>query len=104
MYYILAFVSVLDGAFDKTGEYLTEVMSHRGYTEVHFDDFSDNALKRELIAELTREFIGEGQLFYWYRLYDRLESSYSASFVNNSSDLMYPYPTSETSYGHIQEK
>lgn len=104
MYYILAFVSVLNDSFDKLCENMAEVMSHRGYTEVHFEGFSDNALKREFLAELTREFIGEGQLFYWYRLYERLNGSYSISLVNSYSGLMYPYPTSETSYGHVQEK
>lgn len=61
-------------------------------------------MKGEFLVELSREFLGEGQLFYWYRLYKRLECDFSISIMNNTSGMMYPYPTSETSYGHVQEK
>ena len=104
MYYILAFVSAVNGDLDSMKENIIAVMSHRGYTDVSFDDFSEYEMKEELRIETSREFLGEGQLFYWYRLYERLKYQSPITIMNNTSGLMYPYPTSETSYGHVQEK
>lgn len=104
MYYILAFVSAVNGDLDSMKENIIAVMSHRGYTNVGFDGFSEYDMKGEFLVELSREFLGEGQLFYWYRLYERLKYQSPITIMNNTSGLMYPYPTSETSYGHVQEK
>ena len=104
MYYILAFVSAVNGDLDSMKENIIAVMSHRGYTNVGFDGFSEYDMKGEFLVELSREFLGEGQLFYWYRLYKRLKYQSPITIMNNTSGLMYPYPTSETSYGHVQEK
>ena len=104
MYYILAFISAMNDDIDSMKDSVIAVMSHRGYTSISFDEFSDDFMKRAFLIEMSREFLGEGQLFYWYRLYERLKCRYSISAMNNTSGLMYPYPTSETSYGHVQEK
>lgn len=105
MYYILAFIASAEGDFDAVRSDLRSVMSHRGYTDLNYpaEDFE---MPAEIVKEVCREFIGEGQLFYWAKLSQKLSYPSSASVVMTSdpSLLIYPYPTSETTYGHIQEK
>ena len=76
-------------------------MLHRGYTDIEID--YPTAL---LSLEILREFIGEGQLFYWAKMNQRLGlelPDFGGVYMENQID-MYPYPISETSYGHIQER
>ncbi len=107
MYYILALKAYLDKDYTAMQNYLFAVMKHRGYTsELVPKALSEFWAQTELINEIAREFIGEGQLFYWDKIFCRLEIDSYTLFALNQKDatLIYPYPTSETSYGHIQEK
>lgn len=56
----------------------------------------------ELMKEYYREFINEGQLFYWLK-HKQVTSSLSSGFNVKGSDLIYPYPDSEVNYGRNQE-
>ena len=107
MYYILALKAYIDEDYTAMQNYLFAVMKHRGYTsELVPKGMGLTWANVELTNEITREFIGEGQLFYWDKIFCRLDISSVILFALNLNDatLIYPYPTSETSYGHIQEK
>ncbi len=57
-------------------------------------------------AEMVREFIGEGQLFYFVkRRGGEILAGNSSEMIPGfrARNLTYPYPTEEISYGHIQE-
>ena len=56
----------------------------------------------ELMKEYYREFISEGQLFYWLK-HKGVNSSLSNEFSVKASDLVYPYPEDEINYGRKQE-
>lgn len=104
MYYILGFVAATNGDTESLKKNIVAVMSHRGYTELNFDSYSADELKKEFLLEISREFLGEGQLFYWYKIVERLKYPLTVSIMNNVQELMYPYPNSEISYGRVQEK
>lgn len=105
MYYIMAFSALDEDRTDVAEDCLRAVMSHRGYTDLAFDG-SKESLRRALAYDVVREFLGEGQLFYWAKMAGRLGlSSMDRSVMEKSPEnLMYPYPNSETTYGHVQEK
>lgn len=70
MFYIVAEYYAKNNQFIKSVEYLDKVRRGRNCTigrlNVHkYDDFID-----ELLKEARREFIGEGQLFYYYKKYN----------------------------------
>lgn len=107
MYYILALKAYIDNDYTAMQNHLFAVMKHRGYTsELIPESLSKSWAQVALTNEITREFIGEGQLFYWDKIFCRLDIFSMLSMPLNREDatLIYPYPTSETSYGHIQEK
>ena len=101
MFYIRAAAALVNSDTDTVADCLTQVMLHRGYTDIEID--YPTAL---LSLEILREFIGEGQLFYWAKMNQRLGlelPDFGGVYMENQID-MYPYPISETSYGHIQER
>ncbi len=107
MYYILALKAVIDKDYTAMQNNLFAVMKHRGYTsELIPSEMNESEAKIELTLEITREFIGEGQLFYWAKVFSKLGIyNIILSLLNqNDETLIYPYPTTETSYGHLQEK
>ena len=61
-----------------------------------------------LWEEFVREFIAEGQIYYLRKRCGRYLTDSASDVVVElfpyELDLLYPYPTEETSYGHIQEK
>lgn len=105
MYYILGFIAYSENDLEGVKTGLRSVMSHRGYTDLNYGDTAE-ALQKELVTEVAREFLGEGQLFYWAKLSQKLDFPETASEIITVSPslLIYPYPTSEITYGHIQEK
>lgn len=78
--------------------YLNKIRKHRGLTPV--SDFTK--LNEEIYKEYRREFIGEGQLFYFYKrnLYNTIGSG---DDVQIDVDKVYqiPLPKSELEFGKI---
>lgn len=109
MYYILAECSARDGRKAEALTYMDEVRTHRGITSNYAD--STDAMQ-QLFWEYMREFINEGQFFYYLKR-DNLE--HKPNFVVSGSagitttvnlrqkDLVFPYPDEEIFYGRNQE-
>lgn len=73
MYYIAA-----ECALDpKDGvDYLDQVRSHRGLNSYSLDrNMSSSRLKEEILKEYKKEFIGEGQLWYYYKRLQKMDFS-----------------------------
>ena len=99
MYYILAENHIANEENASAITAINEVRSHRGIQDM-LPDTADAAL--ELMKEYYREFIGEGQLFYWLK-HNNVSSSLDANHSVKASDLIYPYPDEEINYGRVQE-
>ena len=79
--------------------YLQTLRDHRGYVNYPLDDDCD--LAAEIEAEYQKEFMAEGQLFYYYKRlnYEKLP---------NMSDVMsgyyvFPMPDDEMEFGDIEQ-
>jgi hypothetical protein len=99
MYYIIAENYIHQGNNKAALAELDMVRKHRAIND-EFPSTANAAV--ELNKEYYREFIGEGQLFYWLKHTDA-QSSLSPEFDVKASDLIFPYPDDETEYGRNQE-
>ena len=110
---ICAEVAIRKNDLNAAADYINMVHAHRGIEDLVRPD--NSSLGRQapifLWEELVREFICEGQLYHFYKRcaqwvrdvvhsWEGLEELWPV----NPRDLVYPYPTEETSYGHIQER
>ena len=110
--FICAEAAIRNGDLDTMAEYINLVNSHRGIEDKVTPGNAVNLRNNPfffLWKEYVREFISEGRIFNFRK---RCESEIAGSGLSGSSDelmlrsrgaLTYPYPTEETSYGHIQE-
>lgn len=90
------------GAMDT----INELHSHRGVDDPVAPVIWESEPWEALWREMCREFIGEGRMFYFLkRLRPRdITTSHAAElFPPRPEVLIYPYPSEETAYGHIQE-
>ena len=99
MYYIMAEHYITQGNPQKALEMLDIVRGHRGISENLSPDCD---AQKELMMEYYREFMFEGQLFYWLKHND-ISSSIWKPFSVNADNLIYPYPNEEVNYGRKQE-
>lgn len=105
MYYILA-EATYEKDQAKAVRYLNDVRNSRGLADVEaywvetWEDF-----KYEFVAERTREFWGEGQMFFWYKrdnaaIEDADTWSYPVVKHGPSSEIyVLPWPKKELEYG-----
>jgi hypothetical protein len=56
-------------------------------------------LGQEIAAEYRREFIGEGQLFYYYKRLDVQKLPTIAQFTDSDAVYSLPIPVSESEFG-----
>lgn len=102
LYYIIAEARLADGGIDEAMRALDTVRSHRGISSSLVGASNP---KRELTREIMREFIDEGQIFFWFKhlgLDDYPGEGYVSSLSEN--DFILPYPIEETSYGRVQDR
>ena len=104
--YFIAAESALRKAtpeFDKAIQYLNDVRSSRGILEEIPADANAETINEELFKEYRKDFISEGQLFYYYK---RLGLDHipglSETVIVDDAIYMLPYPDSELSFGRIQ--
>lgn len=99
MYYIIAENYIAEGQNGEALDVLDEVRNHRGVTTT----FNDDAVAEdELMKEYYREFLSEGQMFYYLK-HKKLTPMLWPDFNLSAEDLIYPYPQSELDYGRVQE-
>ena len=78
---------------------LDEVRSHRGISDTYSVEYS---AEEELMKEYYREFMCEGQVFYYLK-HTRLSTMLWPEFYLTEDNLIYPYPQDEIDYGRVQE-
>lgn len=94
MYYIAAHASINN--LEESVAYLNEVLKHRGYQEEELIDYSllnAGDVEELILKEYQREFIAEGQLFYYYKV--RNDERIGGKAVN----YVLPKPESELEFG-----
>ncbi len=99
MYYIIAEKLIKDGDNSGALAKLDEVRSHRGITDQLPQEYS---AEEELMKEYYREFMSEGQIFYYLK-HTKLSPKIWSGFNLTEANLIYPYPQDEINYGRVQE-
>lgn len=102
MYYIVAEASI-DTDLPKAIEYLNLVRASRGILDP-IDSASDvEIVKSEITKEYRKEFISEGQLFFYFkRTGVTTIPGLSEETVVDDEIYMLPYPASEIQFGYVQ--
>ncbi|MDO6801308.1 RagB/SusD family nutrient uptake outer membrane protein [Wenyingzhuangia sp. 1_MG-2023] len=96
MYYIAAEYYINTGETLEAINYLNTVRSSRGIIEDIPDTATQEELKLELEKEYRKEFIGEGQLFFYYkRLGYTTFSGVGDEIIVDDAVYVLPYPDSE---------
>lgn len=95
MYYIAAEYYIKKGQNEKALSMLDIVREHRGITETY--DARTTDAREELTLEYMREFMSEGQTFYYWKR-TGIECPVT-TFELSPEDLIYLYPREEVSEG-----
>lgn len=100
MYYIAA-EHYMKSNPGKATDYLNEVRASRSIQENLPTGLDEDAIRQELTKEYRKEFIAEGQLFFYYKR-NGLENIPNSSTAVLADDNIYmlPYPVQETEYGN----
>lgn len=99
MYYIVA-ESYIGTDLPKAIEYLNMVRSSRGILDPIPGNIDEAAVKAELMKEYRKEFISEGQLFFFYKRTGQTTiPGYSGTGVDDKIYVL-PYPDSEIEFGN----
>lgn len=85
--------------YSKAIEYLNEVRENRNITQPLDDHLTESEIMDEIKKEYMKEFICEGQLFYFYK---RLGFKGILDYTGEMTDEQYmlPYPVAEVTYGN----
>ena len=114
---VCAEVAIRNNDMQTAADYINMLHAHRGVDDT-ITPTNTEISKQPMFflwEELIREFVCEGRLYFWIKRCnidtwreDGLSSGISTGsreiVPDYMGDLIYPYPTEETSYGHIQEK
>ncbi|MBR1872316.1 MAG: RagB/SusD family nutrient uptake outer membrane protein [Bacteroidales bacterium] len=119
MYYIIAEKALRDDDAKAFYDALNAVRSHRGISApLEESAYSDDSVlspsemrwqggSYQLYAEYLKEFVGEGQAFYFIKRfmpYSMEVKHTSVSYIYTDwRTLTFPYPVEETTYGRVQE-
>ena len=104
MQYIICEDAILRSNVEDACAALDVVRTHRGITTPLTRPATADEVWAELEKEYYREFVGEGQLFYYLkRRYACGRAAVVDNYITDGSNLTYPYPVSETIYGRVQE-
>lgn len=96
MYYIAAEYYINAGQTTEAIDYLNTVRSSRGIIEEIPNTATQEELKLELEKEYRKEFIGEGQLFFYYkRLGYTTFAGVGDEIIVDDAIYVLPYPDSE---------
>lgn len=100
MFYIAAECSAMNGDVEKAVTYLNTVRSKRNITSTLDTEMSYEKFQKELTKEYMKEFLGEGQLFYYYKRLG-MESIMGRSDAMSDLEYRFPYPDEEKISGGI---
>lgn len=91
VYYIAA-ECLAEEDLSKALSYLRKVQENRGLTTMIAPNASYETLRIELLSEYQREFLGEGQLFFYHKRQG------TAIIYNANANYCFPLPDSETEF------
>lgn len=103
MYYIVAEYNANKTApeLSKAISYLNTVRSSRGILEVIPDDADQARVNDELLKEYRKEFISEGQLFFYYKRLGKTNiPGLSEDIIVGDDIYLLPYPADEIEFGN----
>ncbi len=80
--------------------YLETLRAHRGYASIPLPAGAD--LQEELRKEYQKEFVAEGQLFYFYKRQNMTTIPFTAQEMNRSV-YVFPVPDNELEFGNIKQ-
>lgn len=97
LYLIAAECATGQASFD----YLNELRNHRGLGSIA----STSDLEKYIYQEYRREFIGEGQLFFFYKRkgFEMIGSEDNVAVSNKKAVYNLPIPTVEVDFGNIKK-
>jgi hypothetical protein len=99
MYYIAA-ESYIDSNLLKAIEYINKVRVSRGIIQNIPDTASKQDVEKELFKEYRKEFVGEGQLFFYYKRTARTSiPGLSQNTIVGDKIYVLPFPDSEIFFG-----
>ncbi|WP_289024113.1 RagB/SusD family nutrient uptake outer membrane protein [uncultured Salegentibacter sp.] len=101
MYYVAAEASINSGELDKAAEYLNDVRFSRGILEPVADTLNQQEMQLELMKEYRKEFISEGQLFYFYKRNGLTQiPGVSETVIMDEEEYVLPIPDNEIEFGN----
>ncbi len=97
MYYIAAEYYLSNGELQPAINYLNTVRTSRGIIEEIPDDADAETVEEELYKEYRKEYVSEGQLFFFYKRWGVSSIPGLSESVNADDDIyVLPYPDSES--------
>lgn len=97
--YLIAASSVFKTNKDEATEYLKTIRKLRGASQIvnngNYEDFLG-----DLTFEARREFLGEGQLFYWYKRHNMPILRQGAEITLTPEQSCLPMPSNEVEFGN----
>lgn len=101
MYYVAAEAYISSGELDKAAQYLNDVRASRGILEPVADTLSGEEMELELMKEYRKEFISEGQLFYFYKRNGLTQiPGVSETVTMDEEEYVLPIPDNEIEFGN----
>ncbi len=102
MYYIAAESSGMEGNIGTGLSFLNKVRTSRGLSELMLTTITDEAtLSNEIMKEYKKEFIQEGQTFFYYkRLNKDLAAVTGTTVIVPQGAYVFPVPDKEVEYNH----
>ena len=82
--------------------YINPLRVHRGISELDGSSTNQSQVDTEIKLEYRREFIGEGQLFYYYKRLDVQKLPTLSIFINSDNVYKLPIPNAEIEFGNIE--
>ena len=101
MYYIAAECRLEPGENydrDMALEYLSTVRDHRGITQDLPTTLTDEEIGKEIYKEYRKEFVGEGQIFFYYKR-KGMERIPGYNGIMTDQQYQYPMPDDEIILG-----
>ena len=97
--YLLAAVNSFDTNPEEAAGYLQTLRKMRGASQ-KVNGQTYQGLLKELTLEARREFLGEGQLFYWYKRHNLPIERQGASITLTKEQSCLPMPANEIEFGN----
>ena len=101
--YLIAAESGFNAHKDVAIGLLEELRKNRGIAEEISTTITYDNFVKELTREARREFIGEGQLFYWYKRLGLPVDQGSTTITLEPSQFCLPLPATEVEFGGRKE-